>query len=117
MGRMRFAFLFSAVVAEWSLPSCRTNWSIIDNDVDTMCGPYSVGQTCDAYGTGYDYKCSYDACCDGNTMHTNTDGETGCKFIVHGCAMSIRRSLLDDDEDFDDLDDLDLEESSGRAVF
>merc|ERR1712154_382698 len=89
--KMRF-FIVSVTVSAWQLGDC-THSSTGDCPAMISCPP---NQTCGAA-----------VCCDGD--ETSTSGNKQCRVSVNACSDS-RRALLTDDGDFDDLDDLELED-------
>merc|ERR1711939_493642 len=78
---------------------------------DSLCSDPMVAWGSDCAGGGAGDQCLYEACCDNSSL-----GSSGtmlaCRYSVNACS-GRRRSLLDgDDEDFDELDDLALEDGA-----
>merc|ERR1712058_191047 len=89
--KMKFIILVSSVLAR-QLPACTAG---------------GAGNGC-GKGCGKGSDCMAEACCEGGNVKGNA-GSSGCYINKNSC--NVRRVLLKEEDDFDSLDDLELEET------
>merc|ERR1712097_180905 len=102
---MRFFTAIAVCQAGYDSVDCSAysgdnNWSSDHCSSDGQCsGDEECNQTACSTGSGASCQIQY-------------TGGTDCKFYVNACQMDAR-SLLEEEEDFDSLDDLELDVSEG----
>merc|ERR1711890_127060 len=99
--KMKFSILV-AYVAGIAAPSCDS--TIYADGVDGGCVAYTF--TC-----GSNKQCSGEACC-GKSGLSSYPGSLSCRTRANPC---FRRNVLKEEDDFDSLDDLELEEQGGMG--
>merc|ERR1711939_560811 len=100
MGGTKMRFFVVQVAYSWVMPDCDIDYeatSCVDNSQCTQGGETCIPMAC---------------CEDGSNEIGSTSGAISCRVAVTTCSAR-RALLLEDDEDFDELDDFELEEGTG----